>query len=68
MAELQASNIYEWYYQKIEELTQDLKLDSEDICVSQLVYLKGKINQLLDMLLFIIKHVEVMDNELKKEN
>ena len=49
-------------------LTQDLKLDSEDICVSQLVYLKGKINELLDMLLFIIKHFDVTDNELKKQN
>ena len=67
MAELQVSNIYKWYNQKIEELTEDLKLDREDICVSQLVYLKGKINELLDMLLLIIKHVDVINNEVKKE-
>ena len=53
MAELQAGDIYEWYYRKIEELTQHLKLDREDICVSQLVYLKGKMNEFLDMLLLI---------------
>ena len=57
---MEASAIYGWYYDKIKELMQDLELNNEDYSISQMYYLKEKITILVDLLLLLVKHVDLM--------
>ena len=55
MGDLQGENIYDWYLDKIKE----------DIGVSQFRYLKSRILEMLDILVILGKHIDVMESELK---
>ena len=60
-------NIWLVYYDKIKELIQDLELNNEDYSISQMYYLNEKITILVDLLLLLVKHVNLMLYKLKKE-
>ena len=68
--EVESSDVYHWYKFKVDGMMNELDLDCEDLSISQMMYLKGQITNVIDVLLLTVKHADLMINDLKnqKEN
>ena len=56
MGDLQAENIYKWYFNLIKQGVEEIKLDKEQMNVSQFRYLRKKMVKLIDMLILMGKY------------